>query len=353
MEGEKRQTEFDVLRLMATIAVIMTHVCGSEIHDISVTSSDFVWLNIIRAAITWDVPIFVMISGRFFLDSKRDLSIKVLYQKYIKRLIISFAIWSALYSVYYVTSTRSIGLGNAPIEYKKYIFEFLTGPYHMWYIFMLVALYIVSPILRKIAENKTIMEYFIILFLISQFIQQYMIKMPGIGNIVNTIWGKTYFYMTLGYTGYFVLGFYLYRYGIPQKMEKILYIITVVLICFSCVGTTIQSVEKGALDEFISTYQTPNVIIESCGIYLFVIKRKVGRNFKSGIKSILEKLGRWGLGIYLSHALMLEIISISGITAIFIHPIIGVLLMTACVFAMSVFIVYILQKVPVLRKYMI
>lgn len=350
--AKQREVEFDILRFIATIAVIATHVCGSQIHDLAVTTTDFVWLNVIRAAVTWDVPIFVMISGRFFLAPERKCTIKVLYQKYIKHLVVAFGIWSAIYTMYYMLNGYFVGK-NIFAMWKEYFFEFLTGPYHMWYIFMIVGLYVASPILRKIAEDKQLMEYFIILFLIAQFVQQYAVRMPLIGNIATTIVGKIYFHIALGYSGYFVLGYYLYRYGFSERITKWLYPVTVILILFSCVGTTIQSMQDGILNEFISTYQTPNVIIESCGIYMFFIKKKVKVQLNEKVKSIFAILGKWGFGIYLSHALMLEILSMTGLTPTFITPIIGVSLMTICVFAMSVFVVWIIEKIPVLRGYMI
>lgn len=347
----KREIEFDLMRLMAMLAVIVTHVCGSEIHTLSVNSSDFIWLNMIRAALTWDVPIFVMISGRFFLDIRRRITIKRIYTKYIKHLVIAFLAWSFVYTIYYMTVSYMNG-NNVFDMWKEYIFEFLTGPYHMWYIFMIIALYIITPILRKISEEKKMMEYFILLFFVSQFIQQYGAHLPIIGETITTILNKSYFCMTLGYTGYFILGYYLFRYQISNKKEIALYILTIFSVLFSCVGTTFQSMQDGVLNEFISTYQTPNVIIESCGIYVFFIKKRYGIKFNNYVENFILTLGKWGLGIYFVHALVLEILSFTGISPILITPLFGVGLMSIVVFIISIILVWILRKIPFLNKYM-
>lgn len=349
---KKRQIEFDLLRLVAMIAVIVTHVCGSQIHDLPVTSSDFIWLNVIRAALTWDVPIFVMISGRFFLSPEKKITLHKLYTKYIKHLIIVFFIWSAVYTGYFIATKYTEG--NSILKmWKEYVFEFLTGPYHMWYIFMIIALYIVIPILRKISEDKQVMEYFIVLFFLAQFLQQYGVKLPILGELITAVLGKTYFYIALGYTGYFVLGYYLYRYSISARKEIILYIATGICILFSCLGTTFQSTQSGELNEFISTYQTPNIIIESCGIYVFFIKKRYRVEFSENVATRIGIFGEWGLGIYLVHALMLELLSFTGVKPTFITPIVGVTIMTILVFLMSMLVVWIIQKIPVLKKYMI
>lgn len=348
---KQREIEFDILRLIATIAVIMTHVCGTQIHDLQVSSSDFVWLNVIRAAVTWDVPIFVMISGRFFLDPNKQFTIKELYQKYIKRLIIAFLIWSFIYTIYYLGWGYLAG-NDIRVIWKEAIYQFLTGPYHMWYMFMIIGLYVASPILKKIVNDKKIMEYFICLFMVSQFICQYAVKMPLIDEIATAVVNKAYFHIALGYCGYFVLGYYLYRYGVPKKIEKWLYVSTIVLIGLSCVGTTVQSMQDGVLNEFISTYQTPNVIIESCGIYVFFVKGKFKIKLTEKTEKNIITLGRWGLGIYLCHALVLEIVSKTGITPTFITPVLGVAIMTMVVFVISTLVVYVISKIPVLKRNM-
>lgn len=347
---KEREIEFDILRLIATIAVIATHVCGCQIHSLTVTSSDFIWLNIIRAAITWDVPIFVMISGRFFLDPEKKKSLSTLYQKSIKHLVVAFLIWSAIYTGYYMLMGW-LGGGNSLSMWKEYVYEFVTGPYHLWYIFMIVGLYVASPILRKIAEEKQLMEYFIVLFLVAQFLEQYGRKLHLAGAFVTGILGKAYFHIALGYAGYFVLGYYLYKYGVSEKIKKWLYVLAPVLIVFSCLGTTLDSIRGGELNEFFSTYQTPNVIIESCGIYLLLTK-KIKIQLKEKAKKIVSTLGEYGLGIYFCHALMLEILSKTGLEPTFVTPVIGVSIMTICVFLMSVFVVSLICKVPMLKKTM-
>lgn len=349
---KKRQIEFDLLRLIAMIAVIATHVCGSQIHELLVTSSDFIWLNVIRAALTWDVPVFIMISGRFFLIPEKKYTLQKMYTKYIKHLVIVFFIWSGIYTIYYMAANYTDG-NNILKMWKEYTFEFLTGPYHMWYIFMLVGLYIITPILRKISEDKMVMEYFIVLFFIAQFLQQYGKKLPVLGEIIKTVLEKSYFYIALGYVGYFVLGYYLYRYGISAKGEIILYIVTIACILFSCLGTTFQSLESGELNEFISTYQTPNVIVESCGVYVFFIKKRYRIEFSERVSNCIGILGKWGLGVYLVHALMLELLCLTGIKPTFITPLVGVIIMTTLVFLTSILVIWIIQKIPILNKYMI
>ena len=64
----KRKTEYDILRILAILAVIMIHVIGNTFF--SMTDVQSVWLNclnLLNSGLRWCVPVLVMISGALFL----------------------------------------------------------------------------------------------------------------------------------------------------------------------------------------------------------------------------------------------------------------------------------------------
>ena len=79
MSENKRQTELDILRLLATLAVIMIHGGLNPLTDNLMIKYMYRGLH---AAIVWCVPVFFMISGRFFLDPERDVSAKKILTVY-------------------------------------------------------------------------------------------------------------------------------------------------------------------------------------------------------------------------------------------------------------------------------
>src|SRR5699024_727254 len=111
---------------------------------------------------TWPVPVFVMISGRFFLDPQRKISIYKIFDKYLKRLIVAFAFWSAIYQVFYAVKNYAFG-ENTLINLNGYIYEFFLGAYHMWYLYMLAGLYLLTPLIRKFTAEKKALIYAIVL----------------------------------------------------------------------------------------------------------------------------------------------------------------------------------------------
>ena len=72
-EKKRRQTELDLLRLIAMLGVIVMHI-GLGDKNIPQTRMGITLYYGIWASVTWCVPIFVMISGRFFLDPARDIT---------------------------------------------------------------------------------------------------------------------------------------------------------------------------------------------------------------------------------------------------------------------------------------
>ena len=340
---KQRQTELDILRFLATLAVIMTHVCGGVVKVLPMSSPTWVFLNSCRAAVTWDVPVFIMISGRFFLDESRTITLKDIFGKYLKRLILAFVVWSAVYQIYYVI--HSAVMGQTYLNIIGIISEWITGAYHLWYLYMLAGLYILTPFLRKIAQDKKLTEYFLILFVISQFITNYAVAIPKVGEIISTVLGKTFFHFTLGYAGYFLLGYYLHRYGVPDKWEKPLYTLGIVLAVFSAAATTLHSQSLGVPNEWFSKYQMPNIIIESAALYTFFVKRVSKMQFSQRCRAFFTRMTELGFGVYLVHALVIELVTMTGVTVRTL-PVLTVPLLTAVVLVLSLILTKFIRSIP-------
>ena len=344
---KKRQTELDILRFLATLAVVMTHVCGGVVKALAVNTPTWVFLNSCRAAVTWDVPVFIMISGRFFLDEKRSITLKDIFEKYLKRLILAFVVWSAVYQGYYVL--HGMATGTVSLNIIGIISEWLAGAYHLWYLYMLAGLYILIPFLRKIAEDKKLTEYFLILFVISQFVVNYAVAIPKVGGILSTVLDKTFFHFTLGYAGYFLLGWYLYRYGIPERWENPLYILGIVLTVFSVIATTLHSQYEGTANEWFSKYQMPNIIIESTALYTFFVKRVSKIQFSERCSKFFARMTELGFGVYLVHALVIELVNLTGLSVKTL-PILTLPLLTCVVLVLSLLITKLIRNIPRVGK---
>lgn len=335
---KKRETELDILRLLATLGVIFTHACGIETGSAAVRNI----MTFLIATVTWHVPVFVMISGRFFLDPERDISVAKI-KKAIGRLVIASLFWNVIYQAYYIlTGTYS------DLNWKGILSQALMGPYHFWYLFMLVCLYAITPFLRKIAENKKLMEYFIALFLISEFLTMYGSDLPLVGATVGQIVAKMDFHFALGFSGYYVLGYYLHRYPVTGKKEIGLYVLGIAILIFTGTATVWKTMQGAEGKEWFSKYLMPNVVIEAAAIYTFFVNRVRRIRFGEKATVIISKLAELSFGAYLVHALVLafsEIIEWSSIPG---TPILIVALRVIFVFVVSTGVAALLRKIPVI-----
>ena len=345
---KKRETELDILRLMATLAVVLTHVCAGQIKILNVLDIDWQVLNCFRAALTWDVPIFVMISGGIFLNPQKEISLKVIYGKYIKRLVLAFAFWSAIFQVYY--TAYGIYTNSFTLNWKGILSQYLIGPYPFWYLFMLAGVYAIIPFLKKVTTDKKLTEYFLALFFIFQIMICYGQALPGIGDTLSVILNDINFTFAIGFVGYFVLGYYLKAYEISKKVEYALYVLGIILVPLCCYVTTKQSIMNMEYTETFSKYLMPNIIIESAAIYTFFVKRVSKIKFSEKTVKIFSKLTEYGFGVYLVHALINELVGLTGWTAVTISPFVSVPLLTLIVYGVSLIVTVVIRKIPFIGK---
>ena len=69
----------DIIKTVAIITVLMTHISASFVILFPVSSPEFIWGNIIDSLSRIGVPLFVMVSGALFLDE--DLRCQIILQE--------------------------------------------------------------------------------------------------------------------------------------------------------------------------------------------------------------------------------------------------------------------------------
>ncbi len=333
---KKRETELDILRILATLGVIFTHACGIETES-AVTRNIMTFLI---ATVTWHVPVFVMISGRFFLDPKRNVSSDKLC-KAIGRLATAFLLWNVVYQIRYLVTGAYAGL-----NWKGVLAQAVIGPYHFWYLIMLIFLYAIVPFLRKITEDKKLMEYYIVLFLAFEFLTMYGPSLPLVGAVIDQMVIKTNFHFALGFSGYYILGYYLYRYPLSGKKEMGLYMLGAGMLLFTGLATVWKTVSGAEGEEWFSKYLMPNVVIEAAAIYSFFVNR-IGRialvpRIAAGISSLAE----YSFGVYLIHALVLDCSSSIPWNAFPMNAVLIVAVRVAFAFAVSTVLTVLIRKIP-------
>ena len=200
MEVKNRLIYLDILRIFATVSLVVLHVSGQNFNSQPTDSFEWVVLNFYDSLVRWVVPVFVMISGSLFL--RREQSIKKLYQKYILRIVCAYIFWSGVYAfVSYLKGECGL---------KEMVWEFFEGHYHLWFLLMIAGLYVVTPFLKTITESKTLTNYFLVVGAIVSVVIPCLLHIvpyfsERLADILNSHFSNVF--LCFNFTFYYVLGY--------------------------------------------------------------------------------------------------------------------------------------------------
>ena len=279
----KKNPKIQILRAIAIMAVIMIHTCPNGIIQ--------VWA---RPFINFAVATFLFLSG--YLTDVSKISIKKFYKKRIIRVFVPYTIWSILYT--------TLGFISSGIDLKKYVINFLIagGAATMYYIFVYIQFVILTPLLGKLLKKK----YWFLGFAIapiSLIIKYYWLLTGTTPNkYISAIWGVC----CLGWFTFYYLGLYLKNTPKPKKYNsKIIipiYLITVIIqIIEGIFWYRFGEVNCGTQLK-LSSLLTSSIFILIAYIYIN------NTTFKGNCKPLLF-IGNYSFGVYISHCLIIELLS--------------------------------------------
>lgn len=350
MSTKDRIIYADLLRIMACLAVIVLHVAALNWYKISINSTTWQILNIYDSLVRWCVPIFIMLSGMFFLNPKKNIKTSKIYIKYIPRILISLIGYSIFYYLFLAY------IDNIIID-KAFIIDMLRKilngnvRYHLWFLYIIIGLYIVTPLIRVFINGATKrqIEYFLLIgFIFSIFIPTLIQINPFDELLVN--FNKLQVNFMGGYGLYYVLGYYLSEYEFNRKSRYFCYSLGVVSAISTISLTYIISIRRGGANTLFYEYMTPNVMFMSVAVFILFRYFISKINFKDYQVNIISKLSAISFNIYLIHDAIMVIINkmslFNNINSFIMIP-----LKSFSIFIVSIFIALIILKInEVFRK---
>ena len=341
MEKTKQSKIFylDVLRAIACVIVVMFHSTGN--YD-NIYSADFWVSNVFDAFARIGVPLFVMISGALMLNEDYVCTPQKL-KKHILKMVSFFLIWSALYCIKFIF--------NGGLTVWGILSDFIKGPYHLWFVPMIIGIYLILPLLRLWVkkENKKQVEYFLILSLLFASIIPnaigHLSKMSSAFEILNAPLSSLGISYVLGYTGYFVLGWYLSTFEIRRK--KALIILGGVGVFITFFGTGILSMIKGEIYTLSDNFAL-GVILYAVGTFVFIKSRFKNVNYANKKShAFVNLICSCSLGIYAIHA---AAVSLFGEYINIGVAVLQIPLRFILAFAVSFALAWVIRKIPILKK---
>jgi surface polysaccharide O-acyltransferase-like enzyme len=328
---------------------MVLHIAASNWISAPVESFEWGWFNIYNSLVRFCVPAFVMISGIFFLNPNKEIRLSVLFKKYILRIVIAFLAWSFIYASSGFIFDLIKGEG---LKWKQLATETILGQTHLWFLYMIAGLYLIVPFLKKITAHKHLTEFFLILWFV------FSIAIPTIQEIPvfsksTVITDKLNLNFVLGFSGYFVMGYYLNAYKLSRKMEFISYVMGGVGVVATILITQILSTSRGEPIRIYYDNFKPNVMLVAIAIFVFFSQRISKIQFSDKCKTIITTVSAYSFGMYLVHYFFIILFEKTGFSTMLFNPIVSVPLISVCIFLGSFCIVYLLKKFKFIRDYLI
>ena len=208
----------DWLRVIACFMVMAVHVCEPFYFDadgntfIASRSAGF-WASWIDSMTHCCVPLFVMASSYLLFPVTRPTG--EFFKRRLVRIFVPYAVWMCIYTAVWG-------------EWGRLPFNFPFAGGHLWFVYMLIGLYLIMPLLSPWAEKASEREMrgWLLLWLVTTlfpFIRRFWLAKFGTPEFGPTpfLWGEApwnrygAFYYVSGFSGYMLLGLY-FRKFVPQ-----------------------------------------------------------------------------------------------------------------------------------------
>ena len=387
----KREIWIDWLRVAACLMVFIVHstepfYLGGD-GSLILNATDAFWASFFDSFVRSCVPLFVIASSYLLFPLK--CSTGEFFRKRAVRILIPFVLWSVVYAFVW----------GEPVEnFRNLMLNFNYAAGHLWFIYMLLGVYLLMPLLSPWAEKVSRKELLIYLGIwmfttLIPLIRDWVSGAPAViygpsglpRQALFPLWGEaswnTYgtFYYVSGFIGYLLLGLYFRRFvGELSWTKTLLIAIPSYLVghaisfggflrrVYETVGTSLSGsfpaeglVEKAVWWETTWYNDTIGVVLMSIAWILIFKKIKSSGCF---YRKVLLPVSQASYGMYLMHLLILVPVcgwfreclgsGVEGVLGFWTTPV-EILGAAIVAFIVTAVVSVLIRKIPVIGKYIV
>jgi len=354
----------DWMRVIACFMVILVHAIEpfylGDGGTLIQTRGDALWCTGLDSALRAAIGLFVMTSSYLLVPLKYDA--RTFFRKRFVRIFIPFVIWSVLYALFLPFGKETPAVQES---LRHLLFNLNGDSGHLWFVYMLLGVYLVMPVISPWLERATKREEEVYLALwglttLVPFVRQASLALFG----TTELWGEANWnefgtlYNISGFVGYVLLGHYLKTYVGRMSWRKTLAIAIPLWVVgyavtagwfWSRIPTTYPV--KDTIDLAVTMEQSwrfcsTGVVMQTLAYFLLIRKITSSGSF---YKAVVLPVSKASYGMYLLHIFVL--------TAVFpwfnsfstpLHMVVAAL----TTYIISAVIALLLQRIPRMGKYL-
>ena len=380
----QREVWLDFLRVTACFMVLVVHstepfYLGGE-GGLILTPTDAFWVAVFEGICRCCVPVFLIASS--YLQFPLHYPAGEFFKRRAVRILVPMLIWTLVYA---------LAWGEPVQNLKGLLLNFNYAAGHLWFVYMLVGVYLLMPLLSPWAEKVSRRELSIYLgiWVFTTFIPLIRSAVGGEAPLIQAadglpaaalypLWGEASwnpfgtFYYVSGFVGYLLWGLYIRKFmentprvarlGWVMFLLGFLSIVSGLLVQFSetpggfpLSGNLALAVHWEAPILFCGF----PVLLAALGLVLVFRRIDGGESFF--YRHIILPLSQAGYGMYLIHMLVLAPVvgffrdwlglGAQGVLGVWTTPV-QILASALCSFVVVGFAAVVLQRIPRLGKYL-
>lgn len=312
MEKKQRIVFLDYLRAVACLLVIVVHASEAcyGTGDVPILSEDHkLWIAVWDGMSRISVPLFVITSAYLLVPMKEGQPWGEFYKKRFLRILPPMFVFMAIYAVVQEWQ-RGNGLTDMLIAVLKTPLNFPENAFHLWFMYPLIGLYLLIPVLSPWLRTATARQERLFLYLWAlttclPFVNKFY------GDVLGQCWWNQYYmlYDFSGYPGYLILGHYMRNHIHWSKSKRIAVGVPCLLAgsVFTILSFYLQAIPGTAQElgdlEIAWCFCIINCVVATFGA--FILFTTISKPTK--LYSVVKSLSVNSFGIYLMHLLWLPL----------------------------------------------
>ena len=285
---KQRDYKLDIVRIVACLMVVLMHspMPNMELPSIIAVGNTMITMPCIG--------LFFIVSGYLLLPVKtsmKDFLTKRLWK----------VVWPTLVFTLFYIIVNTICDGG---DIKSILRQLASIPFGaqgngvLWFMYTLIGLYLIAPIITPFIEKATRkeLEFIIGLWAITLLWPYLMIVLSvntGIDSILHSF---------SGYAGYFILGFYLKKY--PIRINTFAALLLIVMSFVLYIGFKKTGIELGFEDGF--SYLSLPIALMTLSVFLLLQKYVRTDKLSLTVRNVISDFSNCSFGIYLLHIFVMR-----------------------------------------------